>query len=395
MEATAEITVRDLMSDQPIVVPPDCPVQDVLRVMNEERIGAVMVSADGSIDGIFSERDFLRQAVEAPPGWRQRPVSDWMTRDPHVIDPEAGWEEAVAMMEDKHVRHLPVVENGQIIGIVSARQLMARRNEHLNRIVDERTEQLQRLFDEVSQRDAEMRGNMAVAGRLQARLLLPGAPPGWPEIHWGLHYSPLDPLGGDYYDFAVRDNQMGILIADASGHSVSAAMVAIMARFAFAEVVRHSIRPAEVLSFMNRRLQGLTDERFVTAFYGLLDRKTREFRYANAGHLPALRFNPKRTHVEELATRGLMLGIMPNAVYEEKALVLEPGDRLCLFTDGVVDSRRVTKDTFGLDRLKGFLVEHAHLSAAVLTQALVERLDDFRSDMPAWDDLTILIAEVT
>src|SRR5258707_1300490 len=197
---------------------------------------------------------------------------------------------------------------------------MARRNEHLNRMVEERTVELQRLYDEVSARDSELRQNMVVAGRLQTRLLLPNAPPGWPEIRWGIHYAPLDPLGGDYYDFTVSgDRHMGLLIADASGHSIAAAMVAIMARFAFAEVVRQTIRPAEVLRFMNRRLQGLTDERFVTAFYGVLDRETREFRYANAGHLPALRCSPGEGRVEELATRGLMLGIMPDAVYEESS----------------------------------------------------------------------------
>lgn len=395
MEATAELTVRQVMADDPITVPPDCTVQDVLRVMNRQRIGAVVVARNGEIDGIFTERDFLRQAAESPPGWRQRPVSDWMTRDPHAIDPDAGWEEAVARMEEMRVRHLPVIEHGKVVGIISARQLMARRNDYLNRIVEERTDELQRLYDEVSSRDAEMRQNMVVAGRLQARLLLPGAPPGWPEIRWGLHYTPLDPLGGDYYDFVVRnENQMGILIADASGHSVSGAMVAIMARFAFAEVVRHTIRPAEVLAVMNRRLQGLTDERFVTAFYGVLDRQTREFHYANAGHLPALRCNPRHRQIEELTTRGLMLGIVPNATYEEKTLTLERGDRLCLFTDGVVDSRNVGKETFGLERLKKFLDDQANLSASALAQSLFDRLQDFRSDLPAWDDLTILVAEV-
>src|SRR5439155_24634197 len=132
-----------------------------------------------------------------------------------------------------------------------------------------------------------------------------------------IHYAPLDPLGGDYYDFAVSgDRQLGLLIADASGHSIPGAMVAIMARFAFAEVVRQTIRPAEVLGFMNRRLQGLTDERFVTAFYGVLDRRTREFRYASAGHPPALRCG-RDGRIEELSLRGLLLGIMPEAKYDE------------------------------------------------------------------------------
>jgi serine phosphatase RsbU (regulator of sigma subunit) len=383
------------MTADPVVVSPDCPVQEVLRTMNRLRIGAVMVGVEGQIRGIFTERDFLRQTAEAPPGWRDKPVNEWMTRDPHTIEPDCGWEEAVTRMEECHVRHLPVIERGRIVGIVSARQLIGRRNEHLNRMVEERTDQLQRLYDEVSARDSELRQNMVVAGRLQTRLLLPNAPPGWPEIRWGIHYAPLDPLGGDYYDFTVSgDRYMGILIADASGHSIAAAMVAIMARFAFAEVVRQTIRPAEVLRFMNRRLQGLTDERFVTAFYGVLDRQTREFRYANAGHPPALRCCPREERVEELPARGLMLGIMPDAIYDESSVTLEPGDRLCLFTDGVIESRDVAKEPFGLERLKRFLLESNGTPAAALTQNLVDRLQDFRSDLPAWDDLTVLIADV-
>lgn len=396
MDQHAEITVRDVMTTQPIVVAPSCSIQEALSLMNRHRIGAVMVGVNGVLQGIFSERDFLRQATASPPGWRPKPVSEWMTRDPYTIGPDAGWEDAVALMELRHVRHLPVIENGMVIGILSARQLMAKRTEHLNLVVEDRTRELQKIYDEISARDKELRQNMVIAGRLQTRLLLPGAPPGWPEIHWGIHYAPLDLLGGDYYDFAVpNDGQLGILIADASGHSIAAAMVAVMARFAFTEVVRHTVRPADVLRVMNRRLQGLTDERFVTAFFGLLDRNTREFRFANAGHLPPLRYNPRHGRVEHLTQRGLMLGIMPEAAYDEVSVILEAGDRLVFFTDGVIDSRNLTKEPFGINRLEEFLRQEGRASAAMLAQLLVDRLNDFRSDQPAWDDLTILIAEVT
>jgi serine phosphatase RsbU (regulator of sigma subunit) len=389
------VTVRQVMSDKPVTVAPNRPVQDVLRLMNDHRIGAVLVASNGKIEGIFTERDFLRQAANAPAGWRQRPVADWMTTDPHTVKPETGWEDAVAQMERQHVRHLPVVESGHLVGIVSARQLIARRNAHLNQMVEERTEELQRLYDQVSAHDSEIRQNMAVAGRLQTRLLLPGSPPGWPELRWGIHYAPVDPLGGDYYDFAAPDDQqLGILIADASGHSIPAAMVAIMARFAFAEVTRTTVRPAEVLAFMNRRLQGLTDERFVTAFYGLLDRKTREFCYSSAGHPPPLRVNPSRPGVEALTARGLMLGIVPKPAYEEKSLRLEPGDRLCLYTDGVIESRDIAKDTFGRDRLEKCLRYASESSASKIVENIAATLQDFRSDLPAWDDLTVLVAEV-
>jgi serine phosphatase RsbU (regulator of sigma subunit)/CBS domain-containing protein len=393
--STSEITIRQVMTADALVVTPDTSVQDVLRLMNARRIGAVLVGEMGAILGIFTERDFLRRATESPPGWRRRAVADWMTCNPHTIPPETGWEDAMAVMEREHVRHLPVIEDKRIVGIVSARNLIALRNEHLNQVVEERTRELKRLYDEVSARDREMQQNMEIAGQLQSRLLAPGAPPGWPELHWGIHYAPLDALGGDYYDFALPDeNHLGILIADASGHSIPAAMVAIMARFAFAAVAKNTVKPSEVLSVMNRRLQGLTGERFVTAFYGVLDRKNRELRYANAGHPPPLLCKPARNALEPLAVNGMMLGILPDSRYAERSIPLESGDRLCLYTDGVIECRNPADESFGQQRLEAFFRLAGTLGAAEMVQQLAGRLTEFRQERPAWDDTTVLIAEV-
>src|SRR5204862_335794 len=82
---------------------------------------------------------------------------------------------------------------------------------------------------ELLSRDTELRLNLRSAGRLQTKLMLPKAPPDWPELTWAVHYAPLDHLGGDYYDYAQpAPDQLGLLIADASGHSIAAAMVASM-----------------------------------------------------------------------------------------------------------------------------------------------------------------------
>ena len=195
------------------------------------------------------------------------------------------------MMVRRRVRHLPVIEDGRVIGIVSAGDLMSRRTEYLNRQVEERTRELKGANDELMARDAELSYNLRAAGRFQTRLLLPHAPPDWPELRWGVHYAPLDHLGGDYYDVAQPDpDHLGFLIADASGHSIAAMMVAIMSRSAFAEAASSTTSPGAVLTAMNDRLQGLADERFVTAFYGVLDRRTSVLTYANAGHpYPLLR----------------------------------------------------------------------------------------------------------
>ena len=85
------------------------------------------------------------------------------------------------------------------------RRLMSRRTDYLNRQVEERTRELKGANDELMARDAELRYNLRAASRFQTRLLLPHAPPDWPELRWGVHYAPLDHLGGDYYDVAQPD----------------------------------------------------------------------------------------------------------------------------------------------------------------------------------------------
>lgn len=278
------LTVREVMQRDPVQVPASCPLREVMGEMNRLRIGAVLVTnGEHELEGIFTERDLLRRVADADPGWRERPVSAWMTAAPVTIGPDESWETAVALMERRRVRHLPVLSGSRVIGILSTRMLMSRRAADLNRVVEERTSELKRALGEIMARDAESRHNLRAAGRLQTRLLLPHAPPDWPELRWGLYYAPLDHLGGDYYDVARPDpDHLGLLIADASGHSIAAAMVAIMSRTAFADVSATTVSPGEVLSEMNARLQGLADDRFVTAFYGVLNRRTWELTYANA-----------------------------------------------------------------------------------------------------------------
>lgn len=396
MPVPADVTVREVMNADPARVTPDQPVQAALDLMNARRVGAIIVADTQSrVLGIFTERDFLRRACAGQFDGQSTPIREWMAPQPYTIHPDAGWEEAVASMERLRVRHLPVVEDGKLVGIVTTRNLMAHRADHLNQIVSERTRELRHVNDALLARDAELTHYMQAAARLQKRLVLPQSPPDWPEVAWGIHYSPLDPLGGDLYGFARPDNvHIGVLIADASGHGIPAAMVAILARLAFAEVSKQTVRPGEVLAAMNHRLQDMTDERFVTAFYGVLNRRTRRLTYANAGHPFPIRYSARTKTADELPARGFLLGVMPEEMYAERTVDLEPGDRLCLFTDGVADCRDERGETFGHDRLRRLLPEVANQPAAAMTEAVVGELTRFRGAAKPVDDMTLLLAEI-
>jgi phosphoserine phosphatase RsbU/P len=390
---TEAITVRQVMQPNPIIVQPTSTVGELLHFMNQERIGSVLVCDGEKLIGIFTERDLLRRVADAVIGWRNYPVTEWMTANPHTICPEAGWEDAVQMMTDRKVRHMPVIEDDRVVGLLSTRMLMARRAEHLNSEVAERTTAVQQANNALLARDQENQHNMRAAGRLQ-KMLLPQQPPRWSNIDFAIHYAPLDHLGGDYYDFAEPDkDHIGLFIADASGHSIPAALVAIMTRYAFADAARRSINPGEVLTRINQRLCGITEERFVTAFYGVLNRRTGIFRYANAGHPYPLHCEAATGVIKPLVAQGFLLGIVPEEIYQEREVQLNPSDRLCFFTDGLIEARNEIGELYGTDRLTRCLTRVDSNPTTDVAEILA-CMNRFIGKEPLTDDLTLVSCQL-
>jgi len=392
----SELTVGQVMQPHPILVHPEETVRAVLELMSESRIGSVLVASDdGQLLGIFTERDLLRRIGQKTIGWRDEPVSEWMTAHPHTVEPGVGWDRAAEMLHKYRIRHLPVMEGSRIVGILSSRHLMARRAEVLNRSVEERTRELRRANEQLLARDSEMLHNLRAAGKLQKKLLLPQSPPDWDELGWAVRFEPLDHLGGDYYDYAQPDAEhLGILMADASGHSVAAAMVAIMARLAFAEAAPRTTLPGEVLSEMNLKLMDLVEERFVSAFYGVLNRRTKSFRYASAGHPYPLHYRAATHRVKPLVAQGFLLGIMPAEVYSERSLQLESGDAVCFYTDGLIEARNEIGEQYGETRLTACLERAAGGEATAIREAIRRDLSGFINAVPITDDLTLAVMKV-
>jgi len=391
-----ELTVGQVMQPQPILVRPEETVRNVLELMTEARVGSVLVAPDGGqLLGIFTERDLLRRIGHKTIGWRDEPVSEWMTANPVTVGPEVGWDRAVSMLQEYRIRHLPVIEDGRIVGILSSRHLMARRTEVLNQRVEQRTRELQSVNEQLIARDAEARHNLRAAGRLQNKLLLPHSPPDWGELQWAMKFQPLDHLGGDYYDYAQPNaDHLGILMADASGHSVAATMVAIMARFAFTETAQRTVSPGEVLSAMNERLMDLVEERFVSAFYGVMNRRTRTFRYSSAGHPYPLHYRAATQAVKPLVSQGFLLGIIPGELYNERSVTLNEGDAVCFYTDGLIEARNEIGEQYGEDRLTTILEQISTGNAVEIRDAIEADFRSFANGVPLTDDLTLVVMKM-
>jgi sigma-B regulation protein RsbU (phosphoserine phosphatase) len=168
-------------------------------------------------------------------------------------------------------------------------------------------------------------------------------------------------------------------------------MVAIISRIAFSEVAPTTISPGRVLAAMNERLQNLADDRFVTAFYGVLDRSTGQLTFANAGHPSPLHFVAATGEVTILRAMGFMLGIMPGEQFQEKSVQLGVGDRLVFFTDGLIEARNEIGETYGMERLRDCLQRHGNESPDFLCRAILEDQRRFCGQQPLQDDLTLVV----
>lgn len=115
-------TVKDLLADKPNTVwhtSPDTSVYDALALMSEKNIGALPVLRDGKLEGIFSERDYARKVILKGKSSKDIPVSEIMTENVFSIRPDQTIAECMGLMTDKHIRHLPVVEQDRVVGVIS------------------------------------------------------------------------------------------------------------------------------------------------------------------------------------------------------------------------------------------------------------------------------------
>jgi len=204
------------------------------------------------------------------------------------------------------------------------------------------------------------------------------------------YYRPAREVGGDFYDFHLLSaDRVGLVMGDATGKGMPAALMMSTTRGMLRAVVQSSESPGEVLARVNEALVAdIPPSTFVTCFYGVLDPKSGRLVYANAGHnLPCCRRH--NSQVDELRARGMPLGLMPGMFYEEKETVLVPGEGVLFHTNGLVEAHNPQREMFGFLRLRRLVAEHGR--GGSLGNFLLEELYSFTGD--SWeqeDDITLL-----
>jgi sigma-B regulation protein RsbU (phosphoserine phosphatase) len=235
---------------------------------------------------------------------------------------------------------------------------------------------------------------LKIARNIQEALL----PPELPDIH-GVKleavYRPVEDVGGDLYDFITVDREhVGFLIADVSGHGVPASLMGAMAKMSFYNHTPGNPSTLDVFERVNRDLfHNLMMEYYISGAYLIFNTVRNTLRYSRAGHPEPLLWRRSINKTEKLHTPGYFLGIMSNGDYHEKEILVNKGDRLLLYTDGVIEAMNPQGEKFGIERLIKWFSENNSLSLPVLKLSLSDIIANFSQGQPLIDDFTFLCIE--
>jgi sigma-B regulation protein RsbU (phosphoserine phosphatase) len=249
------------------------------------------------------------------------------------------------------------------------------------------------IAHEVSQRELLNR-EIEIAREVQQRLF-PQNLPHIVSLDYAGHCRPAQGVGGDYYDFlALSDGQLGLAIADISGKGIPAAL--LMASLQ-ASVRGQSQGPGDVAGLMtnvNRLVyEASPANRYATFFYAQFDPRTRRLIWSNGGHNPPILL--RGGEVIRLETGGPVVGLFPQSSYEQDAIVLQAGDLLIFYTDGMSEAENPAEEEWGEDALISAARACAEKTPVEMIASIMDAADAFASGAPQHDDMTLVIARVT
>lgn len=230
------------------------------------------------------------------------------------------------------------------------------------------------------------------AAKMQ-RSFLPNTFPEHPQLELAALYQPSIKVGGDYYDVIQVDKyHWGLVIADIAGHGSAAAVVMALTQMVVKEFGKGILSPQEALFTFNDKLNAnLTSDHYVTMFYGVLDLRTMELIYSHAGHIPQLIYKAAPKEIFELKSEpSFPLRTFEMESYEEKTAVLEPGDKMLFFTDGVIDIQNMQNEFFGEEKLCDVFLNSQPSTAKALVHKVFESTEKFRGVRERLDDFTLM-----
>lgn len=241
--------------------------------------------------------------------------------------------------------------------------------------------------------------DLGIAHRIQTALL-PREIPDVPGVELAAFSVPAQEIGGDYYDFVTIDDQhIGIAVADVSGKGVSGAIVMSLCRSALRIKAQQCLSPATVLRGMHSILSpDLTEDMYVTMLYMIFNTSTRELRVARAGHISPIINPASRGKPWTIDSSGIAIGIGDEesfrSILEERSVIVEPGDMVVVYTDGVTEAMDQRQNEWGFLNLVKTIqlstMDGEERGTRGVVESVRQKLLQFTGDMPQYDDMTLV-----
>ena len=254
------------------------------------------------------------------------------------------------------------------------------------------------IFIDNSKTLASTQTDLRIASKIQADALPPAAPEfeNFPGIVLRGSMNTAKEVGGDFYDyFPIDENRICFLIADVSGKGTPAALFMMTAKTMIKDYALTKDTTSEIFTAVNARLCENNDEgMFATAWIGILDNRTMTLQYTNAGHnYPVLQRKGQPCELIE-KVHGLFLGGMEFTRYKQGEIMLEPGDRLLLYTDGVTEAHDRENSLYGTDRLEKILENTKDAPGEKVLESILEDINIFADGVPQFDDITMVVLTI-
>lgn len=244
------------------------------------------------------------------------------------------------------------------------------------------------------QRD-QLAREIQLAAEVQQRLL-PRQAPQMPGYEVAGQMQAARTIGGDYYDFIqLSDGDLGLVVADVSGKGVAAALLMPSVEMALRLGAERAAKPPELVATLNQHFLEFTDAaRYVTLFYAKLHAAERVLEYTNAGHLPPLLVRSNGSEMW-LEGGGTVVGLISEAEYTSRSVLLLPGDVLVLYTDGLTEAENPAGKEFSRRRLLSCVQQDRMRSAEEILTGLHGSVAEFVGAGQLSDDLTLVVLKVT
>jgi sigma-B regulation protein RsbU (phosphoserine phosphatase) len=261
--------------------------------------------------------------------------------------------------------------------------------------VAHRTEELQEALSSLRSRDEQIQKQLDMASVIQ-RSILPGRIDDWNELKFAVRYLAMEKIGGDFYDVhLLKDDKIGIMIADVSGHGIPAALVTTMAKMSFENAGAKYDSPKKIFQEMNQNiLDHVKTQDYMTCFMLAIDEDYNVL-YSNASHQKAILLR-RSGELEQLDTNGLFIGAIEEArdSYDEKKTKLEYGDRIIMYTDGIPEAINEEREEYSNRRLESIIKRSRALTVEEFADAMINDVRQFIGNEQLVDDITCLVIEL-